>query len=192
MGLADGNTGDHGAKKRKICMNNLMRVVFSLAIVLLIGCSQQHNMEMSSAATPPTPVAGKITVIDLMAPVAPAGMTNGSIYFTLQNGTDQPLHLQGAMATVADGLSFHETVNDNGVMRMVAQPDGFTVPAGESLVLEPSSKHLMLENLQAPLVAGEQFTLTLTFADATPLTLTVPVMDHGDAPMYHSKMDHSK
>ena len=50
----------------------------------------------------------------------------------------------------------------------------------------------MLENLHAPLVAGEQFTLTLTFADADPLTLTVPVMDHGDAPMDHMKMDHNK
>jgi len=50
---------------------------------------------------------------------------------------------------VAQALSFYETVNANGVMRMIAQPDGFTVPAGESLVLEPGEKHLMLENLRA-------------------------------------------
>ena len=84
-------------------------------------------MEMPATTPPPTPVAGKITVLDLMAPVASAGMTNGSIYFTLQNGTDQPLHLQGATATVAEALSFHETVNDNGVMRMIGQPEGFTI-----------------------------------------------------------------
>lgn len=172
-------------------MNSLKLVVFSLAIVLLASCTNQPSMEMPAAALP-TPVAGQITVLDLMAPVAPAGMTNGSVYFTLQNGTDQPLHLQGAMATVAQALSFHETVNDNGVMRMNGQPDGFTIPAGENLVLEPGGKHLMLENLRAPLVAGEQFTLTLTFADAAALTLTVPVMDHGAAPMDHTKMDHDK
>lgn len=172
-------------------MNQRFRIIVSL-ILLLIGCSHQHDMEMSAAPVPPTPVPGQITVLDLMAPVAPAGMTNGSIYFTLQNGTDQPLQLQGATAAVAERLSFHETVDDKGVMRMIAQPDGFVVPAGESLVLEPGRKHLMLENLRAPLVAGEQFTLTLTFADAAPLTLTVPVMDHGGMQMDHSKMDHNK
>lgn len=173
-------------------MNKLKRVVFCLALVLLISCTGQRNMETPATTVPPTPVPGEITVLDLMAPVAPAGMTNGSIYFTLQNGTDQSLHLQDATAAVAEALSFHETVNDNGVMRMIGQPEGFTIPAGESLVLAPGSKHLMLENLQAPLVAGEQFTLTLTFAEGDPLTLIVPVMDHGDAPMDHMKMDHSK
>lgn len=160
--------------------------------ILLTGCASQQTMAMATPMTLPTPVAGKITVLDLMALVASAGMTNGSIYFTLQNGTDQPLHLQGASADVADALSFHETVNDNGVMRMTAQPDGFTIPAGENLVLEQGSKHLMLENLHAPLTAGETFTLTLTFADAAPLTLTVPVMAHGGMQMDHMTMDHGK
>lgn len=173
-------------------MKKVTSIVVNLALLLLLGCRPQHNMEMSSAPVPPTPVPGQITMLDLMAPVAPAGMTNGSVYFTLQNGTDQPLQLQGATAAVAQALSFHETVNDKGVMRMIAQPDGFTIPAGESLVLEPNGKHLMLENLHAPLVAGEQFTLTLTFADADPLTLTVPVMDHGEMQMDHAQMDHSK
>lgn len=134
-----------------------------------------------------TPVTGKITVLGPMAPVAPAGMPNGAVYFTLQNDTDQPLHLQGATTDVAEALSFHETIDDKGVMRMIAQPDGFLVPAGASLVLEPGNKHLMLENLRIPLVAGAQFTLTLTFTDADPLTLTVPVMAHGAAPMDHAR-----
>lgn len=134
-----------------------------------------------------TPVAGKITLLNLMAPVAPIGMTNGSIYFTLQNGTDQPLHLQSARAAVAEAHSFHETVNDNGILRMSAQPAGFTVPAGESLVLAPGGKHLMLEKLYAPLVAGEQFTLTLTFTEGDPLIVTVPVMAHGAQPMEHHR-----
>jgi len=134
-----------------------------------------------------TPVAGKITLLNLMAPVAPLGMTNGSIYFTLQNGTDRTLQLQGAAADVAEALSFHETINDNGILRMIAQPAGFAIPAGESLVLASGGKHLMLEKLYAPLVAGQQFTLTLTFAEGGPLMVTVPVMAHGAQPMEHHK-----
>lgn len=170
-------------------MDQLKSFVFSLIILLWVSCTQQHSMEMPTSPTLPTPVAGKITVLDLMAPVASAGMPNGSVYFTLQNGTAQPIHLSAATAAVAERLSFHETVDDKGVMRMIAQPDGFVVPAGESLVLAPGNKHLMLENLHAPLVAGEQFTLTLTFTDAEPLTLTVPVMDRGEMQMDHAKMN---
>lgn len=173
-------------------MYRLKGFIFSLTILLLISCTQQHSMEMPAPTALPTLVAGKITVLDLMAPVASAGMTNGSVYFTLQNGTAQPIHLSAATAPVAERLSFHETIDDKGVMRMIAQPDGFTIPAGESLVLAPGNKHLMLENLHAPLVAGEAFTLTLTFTDADPLTLTVPVMDHGAEPMDHTKMNHGK
>ena len=171
-------------------MKRIKSFLFAVTVLLLVSCTQPHTMEMLAPTALPIPVAGKITVLDLMAPVASAGMTNGSVYFTLQNGTAQPIHVSAATAPVAERLSFHETIDDKGVMRMIAQPDGFVVPAGESLVLAPGGKHLMLENLHAPLVAGEQFTLTLTFADADPLTLTVPVMERGAAPMDHTKMNH--
>ena len=173
-------------------MHKVYRFVFSLTVLLLLSCTRPQTMAMPAPTVLPTPVPGEITVLALMAPVASAGMTNGSVYFTLQNGTVQPIHLSAATTSVAERLSFHETIDDKGVMRMIAQPDGFVVPAGESLVLEPGRKHLMLENLRAPLVAGTEFTLTLTFTDADPLTLTVPVMDHGAEPMDHSKMDHGK
>lgn len=173
-------------------MNQRYRISLILSLLLLSSCARQQNMAMPAPTAIPTPAPGKITVLNLMAPVAPAGMTNGSIYFTLQNGADQPLHLQSAQADVAAALSFHETVDDNGVMRMIPRPEGFTVPAGATLVLETGGKHLMLEKLRKPLAAGEQFTLTLTFATADPLTLTVPVMDHGAQPMDHSTMHHGK
>lgn len=134
-----------------------------------------------------TPVAGQITVIDLMAPAVPAGLPNGAVYFILQNGTAQPIHLRSATAAVAEQLSFHETIDDQGIMRMIAQPNGFVVPAGASLFLTAGHKHLMLEKLRSPLVAGEPFSLTLTFAEAAPLTLTVPVVDQGALSLDHRK-----
>jgi len=171
-------------------MNRLHCIVFSLIILLFSGCAGQQNMEMAPTPALPTPVAGQITVINLMAPVAPAGMTNGSVYFIVQNGTDQLLRLQSVTAAVAESITLHETVNDDGIMRMIPQPDGFAVPAGESLILEPSGKHVMLEQLYAPLSAGDQFTLTLNFADGEALTVTVPVMERGVDPMDHS-MEHN-
>lgn len=80
-------------------MNGIKKFAFGLMMLLLVSCTHQQSMALPAPTALPTPAPGKITVLNLMAPVAPAGMTNGSIYFTLQNGTDQPLHLQGALRT---------------------------------------------------------------------------------------------
>jgi len=128
----------------------------------------------------PTPEPGKITILNAVAPEALSSMTNGAVYFTLQNGTEQAIHLQRAEATIATRTSFHETVKKNGFVRMVPHAEGFAVAAGESLILAPGGKHLMLEQLQVPLVPGEEFALLLTFVDLGPTTVTVAVVNRDE------------
>jgi copper(I)-binding protein len=153
-------------------MNYRFLTLLFVLSLLLVGCG-----DSAGDPTPlPAPAPGEITVLDLRAPEAPTGITNGAVYFTLQNGFDRPLHLLAAETIIASRVSFHETVNTDGIVRMLPQPDGFTVAPGESLILAPGGGHLMLENLQNPLQPGDEFALLLTFADAGPLTLTVPVV----------------
>ncbi len=124
-------------------------------------------------------------VSNAMARAVPIADGNGAIYFMLTNGTAIDDQLLTAESNVANAAEFHETINDNNVMRMEARPDGFALPAGESLLFEPGGKHVMLVGLHEPLVEGDTFTVTLSFAHAAPLTVEVPVMAI-DADMDHN------
>ena len=63
----------------------------------------------------------------------------------------------------------------SGVMQMREVADGLNVPAGGSVTLKPGSYHVMLIGLKRPLTAGETFPLTLSFAKAGNISVTVPV-----------------
>ena len=59
-------------------------------------------------------------------------------------------------------------------MRRVISID---IPAGKETVFSPNGFHVMLTDLKAPLKAGEQVPLTLQFANAGAITVTVTVRD---------------
>jgi copper(I)-binding protein len=69
----------------------------------------------------------------------------------------------------------------DGMSRM-RQTDGVEVPAGKTVALAPLGTHVMLMGLAEPLVAGQQFPLTLQFKEAGAITVTVVVRAPGDAP----------
>lgn len=78
-----------------------------------------------------------------------------------------------------DKLQIHEMKVENGVMQMREITGGLPVPANGSVVLKPGSYHVMLIGLKKPLTAGETFPLTLTFAKAGNISVTVPVQSMG-------------
>lgn len=106
----------------------------------------------------------------------PAG-GNGAIYLTI---TDQgpPNALTGAASPVADMVELHETINENGVMKMrpVAR---LAVAPGKPLTLAPGGYHIMLMGLKQALVAGTNFPVTLTFAQGGDVTTMVTVQQTG-------------
>jgi len=101
----------------------------------------------------------------------------GAAYMTLVNPTDTADRMVAVSSPAAKVGEMHETVNDDGVMRMIPQPDGFEIPAKSMVELKPGGKHIMLIDLVAPLEIGQEFELTLTFEHAGEMTFTVPVMD---------------
>jgi copper(I)-binding protein len=102
---------------------------------------------------------------------------NGAAFMTITNGTSQDDRLVSAATSVAQHTELHETVEQNGVMSMIPQPDGFPLPAGETLKLEPGGKHIMLVSLLNPLQPGETYRLKLIFEKAGPITIEVPVRE---------------
>jgi copper(I)-binding protein len=74
----------------------------------------------------------------------------GAVYFTVVNPGSRSDRLLRVETGAAERAETHETVEENGVMRMVARPEGFEVPAGGTLELQPGGKHVMLVGPRAP------------------------------------------
>lgn len=139
-----------------------------------------------------TDSAGQLMIDQVFARPAPVAGGNGAVYLRLQNGTDQDDQVTGLTTDVAEAAEFHETINDNNVMRMEPRPEGFAIPAGGELLLEPGGKHIMLVNLHEPLADGDLITLTLTFAHAEPMLVEIVVGTEAGPVMDHGSMDHSQ
>jgi len=168
---------------------NLLSAIVA-CLLFVAGCGTTSRNEKQQAATMPTITPGELTVVGALANELPEVAVNGAVYLTILNGTTQPVQLVAAQSDNAAQVTFHETINDNGIMRMVRAEAGFAIGTGEGLVFAPGEKHLMLEQLQVPLKAGESFSLTLTFDNAATITLTVPVMPLGGAETEPDVMDH--
>ena len=69
--------------------------------------------------------------------------------------------------------------HSDGEMPMMMQEmdSGLPLPAGETVSLEPGSYHVMLLELVEPLETGDEFEVTLTFAEGDDMTIEVPVLE---------------
>ena len=116
--------------------------------------------------------------------------TSGAIYFTVTNKGSED-ELVGVSTPVAATAAVHETINDQGVMKMRPVPS-IALDPGKPVTLKPGGYHVMLTGLKGALKPGDSFPLTLTFARAQPITLTAKVetmsgaaTDHGAMPGMH-------
>ncbi len=141
------------------------------------GMQGQMQGQMQEAMPAPTPEAGVLDVVDVRARPAPLEGGNGAAYMTVRNGLDTAIRLSSAAGDVASAIELHETIDDNGVMKMEPHPEGFEIPPGSVLELKPGGKHVMLLGLGKPLAVGDTFELTLNFEGGEPITLTVPVVE---------------
>lgn len=110
---------------------------------------------------------------DAWARATPPGVTVGAAYLVIAGGARDD-RLVGASSPRAKMVDLHEVVDEGGMARMRAV-DEVKIPAGGRVVLAPQGLHVMLMGLDAPLVAGERFELTLRYAVAAPQTVTVEV-----------------
>jgi periplasmic copper chaperone A len=113
------------------------------------------------------------------ARATPAGAPTGAVYMTLANKSNAADRLTAASSDVAAKVQIHEMSVVKGVMQMRQLADGLAIPAGASVTLKPGSYHVMLIGLKKPLVAGETLPLTLTFAKAGNISVTVPIKPVG-------------
>jgi len=120
--------------------------------------------------------AGGLVILDAWARATPAKA--GGAFLTIRNDGDTADQLTGASSTIAPMVGVHETIADNGVMKM--RPVGsIDLPPHQTVMLKPGGYHVMLMGLANPLKEGDTFPLDLTFAHAGKVTVTVTVKAAG-------------
>lgn len=99
-------------------------------------------------------------------------------YMTIVNTGSEPDTLLSASTPVAGMAQVHHSFVENGIEKM--RPAGpLELKPGASLKLSPGGYHVMIMDLKQPLTAGHDFPMTLTFAKAGKIEVSVHVQSTG-------------
>lgn len=99
-----------------------------------------------------------------------------AVYLTIANAGTAADRLVSAATDIAGIVEIHTSEMDSqGVMRMRPLTDGLEIPPNGSVNLEPGGYHIMLMELNQPLMPGTTITLTLKFASGTTLEVEAEV-----------------
>ena len=131
-----------------------------------IGCgAPQASPEPKAPLQAPPSSARSVEAGDLRVEEARVELFGemGAAFFTVHNSGAEPERLLRVEAPAAASVETHETVADGSVMRMEPREEGFPIPPGEVLRLEPGGKHAMLMGLAEAPAAADSFQLRLIF-----------------------------
>jgi periplasmic copper chaperone A len=145
-----------------------LRVLFCLALLMCV-----HTRVFAHAYT-----LGNLHIEHPWARATAALAKTGVVYFSLKNNAAPDDTLLGISVgkSIAQGASMHEMAMDaKGMMHMRALTAGLKIPAGAEIKFTSGGKHVMLEGLVKPLVAKQEFALTLRFAKAGAIAVIVRV-----------------
>lgn len=92
-------------------------------------------------------------------------------YVVLHNRGSEPVALVGASSDRFGLVEVHETIEVDGVARMRQVPR-IEIAPGESAMLKPGGRHLMLMRPASVPAEGEQVEIVLRFEGAEPLPVT--------------------
>jgi copper(I)-binding protein len=157
-----------------------------LALALACGGAQQRAADVAQVeAAAAGESASVLAVHDARLQLMP---NMGSLYLVVDNPLPQPDRLLRVETDLSAAAETHETINEEGVLRMRPRPEGFEVPAAGRLVLEPGGKHVMLMAPSMP--AGDTVQVVLYFEHAGAVEVTATVSGAAGAAGGDAAMDH--
>ncbi len=120
---------------------------------------------------------GTVELTDGWAGSMPPTASNGAIYLTIENGSDDDVFISSVSSSRCAGVELHESrLDDEQVMRMrPATQESRTVAGGETLEMVPGAFHIMCVDPEEAFVVGDQFDVTVTFDSIGALTRRVVV-----------------
>lgn len=123
------------------------KTVYCLALVLLLGCSQEKQA---------------LEIEHLHINAMPPGQSTAAAYMTLRNNTDKTLVLNYVHSPIASDIEVHRVIYDQGMMQM-RKVQHLSIDAGTTLLFQPGGYHLMLMGIENTPQIGETFPVTLEF-----------------------------
>ncbi|MEN8176163.1 MAG: copper chaperone PCu(A)C [Pseudomonadota bacterium] len=106
--------------------------------------------------------------------VPPVSHTSAA-FVTLLNGGTKDHALVAAASPAAKNVELHTHEMDKDGVHRMREMEQISLPAGETATLEPGGMHIMFIGLTAPLKAGDEVSLTLTYEDGSTQDLVAPV-----------------
>ncbi len=124
-----------------------------------------------------TAFASDIMVMDANSPASLTPMAKtAAVYMVLMNHGMETDVLTSVATPAASHASAHQTIDDNGVMKM-REIERLELKPHDTMTFAPGGHHIMLTGLTAPLKAGDRFPLRMTFEKAGEITVDVQVVD---------------
>ncbi|MEZ5837006.1 MAG: copper chaperone PCu(A)C [Geminicoccaceae bacterium] len=157
-------------------------IVHAIAAGLLLAAATTFPV---GAQEGPVATAGDLAISAPWSRQTAKSARNGAAFMAITNNGSEPDRLVSASSDVAGRVELHTHAMDNGVMKM-RQIEAIDVPAGETVMLQPGSLHIMLIDLHQPLTEGENFEIEMTFEKAGNVETSVPVMSVRYMPDSHT------
>ena len=123
------------------------------------ACTTFLALTLTQISTTPAQAAdydiGSIHITQPWARATPKGASSGAAYMTITNNGKTPDRVSCVSSDASAQCQIHTMTMENGVMKMRPVEGGLEIKPGETVMLKPSSFHVMLVEPQAPAGAGQ-------------------------------------
>lgn len=161
-------------------------IILSAASLALGACGAENGDAENavSAGGEACPESG-IAVTDGWVRAARAGQPATAAYFSVCNG-DADDELIAASFAGAQTTELHQTVTAADGTASMTPTSSIPLPSGETVTLKPGGTHIMLIGVGDAIASGDSVAITLEFANADPMEVTLEARDaisaagHGD------------
>jgi len=129
-----------------------------------------------AAQSQPATLDGDVKVENAWTRATTPDNRTAAVYFTMRNTGQRQIDLIGVRTDRASIETLHQTTTDTkGVSRMSAKAE-LRIDPGDAVSFEPGGMHVMLIDVEKPLIEGEILPLRLKFYDGDDLTIDVPIL----------------
>lgn len=151
-----------------------LALVWALPL-MIAGCQEQRSKQHQQQQQQ----VGRIEIEQAWTRDTVGRTANAAVFMTITASSAD--RLISATSSVAERTGLMTMTMDGGAMSM-SYVDAIDLPAGEAVSLDPSGLHVWLEELKAPLEAGQTLTLELRFEKAGTREIDVAVVAPGGQP----------